>query len=82
MNIYGSFPALPHLVWCSITPFGLDGPWRDFAANDLVQLALGGTMMSSGYDDRDLPPVRTERTRPTIRCPTATFSRWATFRTG
>jgi benzylsuccinate CoA-transferase BbsE subunit len=46
------------LVWCSITPFGLTGPWRDFASNDLVQMALGGPPMSSGYDDHELPPIR------------------------
>ena len=46
------------LIWCAITPFGLEGPWRDFATNDLVSMALGGPMMSNGYDDHDLPPVR------------------------
>ena len=45
-------------VWCSITPFGREGPWADWAANDLVQLALGGPMMSTGYDDHGLPPIR------------------------
>ncbi len=48
----------PDLVWCSITPFGLTGPWRDWAATDLVHLALGGPMMSTGYDDHELPPIR------------------------
>ena len=48
------------LIWCSITPFGLNGPWRDWAANDLVQLALGGPMMSTGYDDHSLPPIRAD----------------------
>jgi crotonobetainyl-CoA:carnitine CoA-transferase CaiB-like acyl-CoA transferase len=46
------------LIWCSVTPFGLEGPWRDFAANDLVSMALGGPMMFNGYDDHDLPPIR------------------------
>jgi crotonobetainyl-CoA:carnitine CoA-transferase CaiB-like acyl-CoA transferase len=46
------------LVWCSITPFGLTGPWRDWEATDLVSVALGGPMMSSGYDDHELPPIR------------------------
>lgn len=55
---YGSFSGREGLIWCAITPFGLTGPWRDFLANDLVSLALGGTMMSSGYDDHDLPPTR------------------------
>ena len=47
-------------VWCSITPFGRTGPRRDWAVNDLVQLALGGPMMSNGYDDHSLPPIRPE----------------------
>ena len=51
-------PDLHACVWCSITPFGRTGPRRDWAANDLVQLALGGPMMSNGYDDHRLPPIR------------------------
>ena len=50
----------PSLIWCAVTPFGLEGPWRDWASNDLVQLALGGPMMSTGYDDHDLPPIRSD----------------------
>ncbi len=46
------------LVWCAITPFGLTGPWKDWAATDLVSIALGGPMMSTGYDDHELPPIR------------------------
>ena len=49
---------LESLIWCSITPFGRTGPRRDWAMNDLVQLALGGPMMSNGYDDHSLPPIR------------------------
>ena len=48
------------VVWCSITPFGLSGPWRDWAANDLTSLTMGGPVMSSGYDDHELPPMRPE----------------------
>ena len=48
------------LIWCAVTPFGLDGPWRDWASSDLVQLALGGPMMSTGYDDHELPPIRSD----------------------
>ena len=51
-------PDLHACVWCSITPFGRTGPRRDWAANDLVQLALGGPMMSNGYDEHHLPPIR------------------------
>ncbi len=50
----------PALIWCAITPFGLEGPWRDWASTDLVQLALGGPMMSTGYDDHELPPIRSD----------------------
>jgi crotonobetainyl-CoA:carnitine CoA-transferase CaiB-like acyl-CoA transferase len=55
---YASFGDCPRLIWCSLTPFGLDGPWRDWASIDLVQLALGGPMASTGYDDHALPPIR------------------------
>jgi crotonobetainyl-CoA:carnitine CoA-transferase CaiB-like acyl-CoA transferase len=57
---HDAFAADERLVWCSITPFGRDGPWRDLAVNDLVSIALGGPMMSTGYDDHDLPPIRPE----------------------
>ncbi len=50
--------ALERSVWCSITPFGRVGPRADWVANDLVHLALGGPMMSTGYDDHELPPIR------------------------
>lgn len=45
-------------VWCSITPFGREGPWAEWIANDLIQIALGGPMMSTGYSDHELPPIR------------------------
>ena len=52
----------PRLIVCTITPFGLDGPWRALKATDLVQMALGGIMAVCGYDpDReglyDTPPI-------------------------
>ena len=34
----------PRLIVCTITPFGLDGPYRALKATDLVQMALGGIM--------------------------------------
>ena len=55
---YGAFDDAAGLVWCSLTPFGLTGPWRDWPWVDLVSLALGGPMMSTGYDDHELPPIR------------------------
>jgi crotonobetainyl-CoA:carnitine CoA-transferase CaiB-like acyl-CoA transferase len=60
------WPALqkinPRLIYLVITPFGRSGPWRDYKANDLVHLALGGTMMCCGYDPKpdgtyDTPPI-------------------------
>lgn len=51
----------PGLIMCSITPFGQDGPWRDFQSTDMVALALGGQMMMNGYDPEDAdgaPPIR------------------------
>ena len=40
----------PSLVVARITPFGDDGPWAEYAASDLVHLALGGVMDNCGYD--------------------------------
>jgi len=45
----------PGLIVCSLTPFGQTGPWRDFVSSDLVHMAAGGEMASSGYDHTDLP---------------------------
>jgi crotonobetainyl-CoA:carnitine CoA-transferase CaiB-like acyl-CoA transferase len=52
----------PSLVTARMTPFGDDGPWRDFHASDLIHLALGGIMMNCGYDpdpnlEYDTPPI-------------------------
>ena len=47
--------ADPRLIYCSLTPFGQDGPWRDFQTTDLVQLAAGGQMAQCGYDEEDNP---------------------------
>ena len=52
----------PGLIICTITPFGLDGPYRDLAMTDLTQLAMGGVMASCGYDPGpdgvyDTPPI-------------------------
>jgi crotonobetainyl-CoA:carnitine CoA-transferase CaiB-like acyl-CoA transferase len=50
------------LTICAITPFGLDGPYRDLKATDLTQMALGGIMAVCGYDPApdghyDTPPI-------------------------
>jgi len=46
----------PRLVYCAVTAFGQDGPWRDYATSDLVQLAAGGLLSVCGYDEPDGPP--------------------------
>jgi benzylsuccinate CoA-transferase BbsE subunit len=46
----------PSIVTTSITPFGQDGPYAQFAATDLVGLALGGLLYIGGY--RDAAPTQ------------------------
>lgn len=50
----------PALILCSLTPFGQTGPWRDYLSSDLLHMAAGGEMASSGYDEQDVadaPPI-------------------------
>ena len=52
----------PRLIFCTITPFGLTGPYRELKATDLTQMAMGGIMAVCGYDpDKDgaydTPPI-------------------------
>ena len=42
----------------SITDFGLTGPWADYQSSDLVALATSGLLITSGYDDHSIPPIR------------------------
>lgn len=50
--------ALPGLVWCSITPYGLTGPYAGFAATDDVVVATSGWLATSGVPAKPplLPP--------------------------
>ncbi len=48
--------ANPELVLVSITPFGQDGPYRDYRAPDLVAWALSGSMSIAGEAAR--PPAQ------------------------
>src|SRR5437867_7375470 len=58
---YSAFREInPRLVMCSITPFGLTGPHKDYKAYELT-LAHGGgwAWLSPGGSDRpDLPPLK------------------------
>ncbi len=47
----------PALIYTSVTPFGSDGPYRDFAGSELVAAALSGVMTMAG--DEDKAPVLT-----------------------
>ncbi len=47
----------PGLVWCSLSGFGQDGPYRDLPAYDMVIQALSGIMSLTGESGR--PGVRT-----------------------
>jgi crotonobetainyl-CoA:carnitine CoA-transferase CaiB-like acyl-CoA transferase len=63
LKLYGEIrKSNQRLIVCTITPFGLDGPYRDLKMTDLTQLAMGGVMASCGYDPRpdgtyDTPPI-------------------------
>ncbi len=46
----------PRLVVTSITPFGQDGPYSGYKADDIVGMAIGGLMAICGDEDR--PPLR------------------------
>ena len=46
----------PDLIMTSITPFGQEGPYRDYVDSDIVLMALGGFMSENGYPDS--PPIR------------------------
>jgi crotonobetainyl-CoA:carnitine CoA-transferase CaiB-like acyl-CoA transferase len=45
-------------VWVSVTPFGRTDPRSVEPCTDLTVVAGGGIAWSCGYDDHDLPPMR------------------------
>jgi crotonobetainyl-CoA:carnitine CoA-transferase CaiB-like acyl-CoA transferase len=54
---YEALRALnPRIIYCSITGFGPDGPFRNRAGYDLAVLAVGGLMGITGEPDG--PPVK------------------------
>ena len=46
----------PGLVYCSITGYGADGPYRDRSAMDLVVQAVSGLLAKTGFPDG--PPTK------------------------
>ena len=42
----------PNLIMAGITEFGLDGPYRDYKGSNIVDFALSGVMITSGYPGR------------------------------
>lgn len=49
--------AHPHLTVTAITPFGLDGPWRDMPATEFTLQAWSGGIIGLGRGDPDRAPV-------------------------
>ncbi|MEM7346039.1 MAG: CaiB/BaiF CoA-transferase family protein, partial [Chloroflexota bacterium] len=46
----------PDLIFCSLTGYGQDGPYRDRAGHDLNYLALSGMLAHYGRKDGETPP--------------------------
>lgn len=60
---YRSFErANPKLVWTSVTPFGSEGPYSKWKANDLVSQAMGGFMTLTGLPEREPLKLHGEQT--------------------
>ncbi len=54
---YGDIAAKkPGIIWCCISGFGQDGPYRDRPAYDMIVQAMSGGMSMTG--EKDGPPVR------------------------
>lgn len=49
-------PKHPRLVYCAITGYGEDGPYRDRPSMDLVVQAMSGLMAKTGFPDG--PPTK------------------------
>ena len=56
LGFHALAPLRPGLVYCSISAFGTEGPWRDRPANDIIMQGITGLMALTGEPDGD--PVR------------------------
>ena len=45
--------ANPALVLTSVTPFGQNGPYRDYRGSELTLQAMGGPLITNGHEDRE-----------------------------
>ncbi len=50
----------PHLVLGSLTPYGMTGPWADYAATELsvIHASSWGNLSPSSATDPELPPLK------------------------
>jgi crotonobetainyl-CoA:carnitine CoA-transferase CaiB-like acyl-CoA transferase len=74
-----------HLVVTSIAPFGQTGPYRDWAADDWVLLALSSVVSRSGIPGRPpvIPPGRLAVEQTAVQASWATLvAYWNALRTG
>lgn len=59
---YAALSAInPRLIMTSLTAYGQTGPYKDYLTSDLIALAMGGPMASTGYSEEDVPgapPIR------------------------
>lgn len=54
---YAALKAVcPHLIYCSLTGYGQDGPYRNRAGHDLNYLALSGMLAHYGRKSATVPP--------------------------
>jgi len=44
--------ANPRLIYCSLSGYGQDGPWRDVKAYDALIQGEAGLIMTTGFEDR------------------------------
>lgn len=54
LNYEEAVKIAPNVIYCSVTPFGQEGPYRNLKGNDLIVQALSGVMEITG-DAEGLP---------------------------